>query len=79
MGLINRTFDDEVLEAEAEKFLSGFSRLSASAVALTKSLLYSTDGMSWDQAMRVGVDVNTLARMTEDCKRGVAEFLAKKK
>jgi methylglutaconyl-CoA hydratase len=79
VGLINRVFDDETLEMEAEQFLSALARLSGSAVALTKSLLYATDGMPWEQALRVGVDVNTLARMTEDCKKGVAEFLKKGK
>ncbi len=79
IGLINRVFNDESLEMEAEKFLSAFTRLSASAVALTKSLLYATDGMPWEQALQVGVDVNTLARMTEDCKKGVSGFLNKGK
>ncbi|MBZ5554444.1 MAG: enoyl-CoA hydratase/isomerase family protein [Acidobacteriia bacterium] len=77
IGLINKVFDDDRLEREAGEYLSTLTRLSASAVALTKSLLYSTDGMPWEQALRVGVDVNTLARMTEDCRKGVAGFLKK--
>jgi methylglutaconyl-CoA hydratase len=79
VGLINRVFEDDSLEREAAAYLAALTRLSASAVALTKSLLYSTDGMPWEQALRVGVDVNTLARMTEDCKQGVAGFLKKNK
>ena len=79
IGLINRVIDDDNLEKETEAYLSALTRLSATAVALTKSLLYSTDGMPWEQALRVGVDVNTLARMTEDCRKGVAGFLKKDK
>ncbi|MBZ5534513.1 MAG: enoyl-CoA hydratase/isomerase family protein [Acidobacteriia bacterium] len=79
VGLINRVFDDDSLEGEAGAYLAALTRLSPSAVALTKSLLYSIDGMPWEQALRVGVDVNTLARMTEDCRQGVAGFLKKNK
>jgi hypothetical protein len=47
--------------------------------SMTKPLLYRTDGMFWEQAMRVGVDAKAIARATEDCKAGVAKFLRKKK
>ncbi len=53
--------------------------LGAPAVAMTKQLPYCCDGMTWEQAMRIGVDVNTIARATDDCKAGVAKRLIKEK
>jgi methylglutaconyl-CoA hydratase len=46
-------------------------------VQLTKRLLYHTDGMTFDAALEAGADVNAIARMTDDCRRGVARFLDK--
>ncbi len=79
IGLINRVVEDHALDEEVVRYAEAFTRLSPSAVALTKSLLYSTDGMSWEQAMRAAVDVNTIARLTPDCKAGVSGFLDKDK
>jgi methylglutaconyl-CoA hydratase len=35
------------------------------------------DGMSFEAAIEAGVEINAIARMTEDCRRGVAKFLKK--
>jgi methylglutaconyl-CoA hydratase len=51
--------------------------MSSSAVALTKTLLYQMDGMTFGDALETGVDGNVIARMTEDCRKGVARFLRK--
>jgi methylglutaconyl-CoA hydratase len=77
VGLVNRVFDDEAFESEVESYVAGFERVSRSAVALTKRLLYQMDAMTFDAALEAGVDVNTIARMTDDCRRGVARFLKK--
>jgi methylglutaconyl-CoA hydratase len=76
-GLVNQVFDDESFEAEVEAYLAGFEKLSPSAVMLSKRLLYHMDGMTFDSALQAGVDVNTIARMTEDCQQGIARFLKK--
>lgn len=75
LGLVNHVFADEVFEAEVETFVRGFEKVSRSAVSLSKRLLYQMDGMNFDDALRAGVDVNTIARMTTDCQRGIARFL----
>jgi len=31
--------------------------------------------MTFETALQSGVDVNTIARMTEDCQKGIAKFL----
>jgi methylglutaconyl-CoA hydratase len=77
LGLINQVFNDDTFEADVIAYLSGFERLSRSAVTLTKTLLYQIDGMAFRDSLEAGVDVNTLARMTEDCRKGIDGFLKK--
>ena len=77
IGLVNQVFEDEAFESEVEKYVNGFEKMSRSAVMLSKRLLYHMDGMTFDAALQSGVDVNTIARMTEDCQKGIARFLKK--
>ncbi len=76
-GLINQVFDDDSFESEIEKYLAGFEKVSRSAVMLSKRLLYHMDGQTFDAALQSGVDINTIARMTDDCRQGIARFLKK--
>jgi methylglutaconyl-CoA hydratase len=76
-GLVNQLFPDETFTSEVDAYVRGFESLSKSAVALTKSLLYQTDGLIFGDALETGVDVNVSARMTKDCKEGIATFLKK--
>lgn len=76
-GLVNGLLDDEAFDDELEAFLMQFERVSRSAVALTKQLLYKIDGMSFEDALRIGADANVIARLSEDCREGVARFLKK--
>jgi methylglutaconyl-CoA hydratase len=41
-------------------------------------LLYQIDGASFESAIRSGAQLNALARQTEDCRAGIAEFLARR-
>ena len=77
-GLVNHAFDDEVFEAEVERFAGQFKNVSRSAVSLSKQLLYQIDGMSFENALDSGADMNLIARMTADCRQGVAAFLKKR-
>lgn len=74
-GLVNRVFDDEAFESEAAELLADLASASASAVMLTKRLLYQIDGAPFDAAIRAGADVNALARLTDDCRAGIDRFL----
>ena len=78
VGLVNQVFEDEEFESRVERYVSDFERVSRSAVILTKRLLYHMDGLTFDAALQSGVDTNTIARTTEDCRAGVAKFLSKK-
>ena len=77
IGLINRVFDDEIFEEEIKNYVSAYETVSRSAVILSKKLLYQMDGMDFYTALEVGAEVNTIARLTEDCQRGIAKFLKK--
>jgi methylglutaconyl-CoA hydratase len=77
IGLVNHVFGDEQFEMEVENYVSGFEKVSRSAVMLSKRLLYHMDGMTFDGALQAGVDINAIARMTEDCRSGIARFLKK--
>jgi len=76
-GFVNQVFADQDFEAEVEAYARAFEKMSKSAIELTKTLLYQTDGMAFTEALETGVDVNVIARMTEDCQKGIARFLKK--
>lgn len=75
IGLVNRVFSDETFDADTAAYINDFEKVSRSAVSLTKTLLYQIDSMAFEEALETGVDVNVLARMTEDCQKGIARFL----
>lgn len=76
-GLINRIFADETFETDVQDYVSVYEKVSRSAVVLSKKLLYQMDGMNFQTALEVGAEVNTIARLTEDCQKGIARFLNK--
>jgi methylglutaconyl-CoA hydratase len=76
-GLVNHVFPDEGFEADVNLYASEFGKMSASAMALTKTLLYQMDGLSFPEALETGADVNVIARLTEDCQTNIAKFLKK--
>jgi methylglutaconyl-CoA hydratase len=78
IGLINSVCDDDQHEAEVERQAGAVAKLSQSAVMLTKYLLYQTDSLPFERALKAGVDINTIARLTPDTRSGVKNFLKKK-
>src|SRR4030095_8719323 len=77
IGMINRVFPDNQFDGTVEQYVSQLAAKSASAVSLSKNLLYHMDGMTFETAIEAGVQLNAITRMTEDCKRGVERFLKK--
>jgi len=77
IGLVNEVFSEDSFAGDVEQYLNGFNETSRSAVTLTKKLLYEIDALDFNAALDAGVDVNVIARMTEDCKQGIAKFLKK--
>lgn len=77
IGLVNKVFSEASFENDVREYTAVYRSVSRSAVILTKKLLYDIDGMSINDAMESGAQVNALARETEDCKNGIARFLNK--
>ena len=76
-GLVNQVFADESFEADVSLYVSEFEKMSASAIGLTKTLLYQLDGLALPEALETGADVNVIARLTDDCQQKVAKFLSR--
>ncbi len=75
LGLVNRLFPEEDFENAVLDYASVYTKISASAVRLSKSLLYRMDGMQFPEALEAGAETNAEARMTDDCQKGIANFL----
>ncbi|HEX8369514.1 MAG TPA: enoyl-CoA hydratase/isomerase family protein [Pyrinomonadaceae bacterium] len=78
-GLVNRIFEDAAFAEDVKNYVSVYEKVSRSAVVLSKRLLYQMDGLTFEAALESGVDVNTIARLTDDCQSGIAKFLNKEK
>jgi methylglutaconyl-CoA hydratase len=77
IGMVNHVFSDETFDSEVDAYAHAFENASESAVALSKKLLYQMDAMTFVEALQSGADVNVIARMTDDCQKGIARFLKK--
>ncbi len=77
LGLVNRIFDEEGFAAAVLEYANVYTKVSRSAVEMTKHLLYSIDGQNIADAIEQGVVTNAKARMTKDCQKGIAKFLEK--
>ncbi|MFN6964046.1 MAG: enoyl-CoA hydratase/isomerase family protein [Pyrinomonadaceae bacterium] len=75
IGLVNRLFSERHFETELRDYLSVYEKTSRSAVEMTKRLLYDIDALPIADAINLGAETNARARMTEDCKKGIAKFL----
>jgi methylglutaconyl-CoA hydratase len=77
IDLINRVLPDAHFDSEVERYVAALSETSATAMSLSKALLYQTDGLSFEASIEAGVQLNVQARMTDDFRRGVERFLKK--
>ena len=75
IGLINQVYPDSEFEAAIESYVAALAENSATAMNMSKALLYQTDGMSFEASIEAGVQANVQARKTDDFKRGVERFL----
>ncbi len=77
IGLVNAIFDDNGFDDAAIEYASVYTKVSGSAVVMTKQLLYDIDGDDYSTAVEKGIETNAKARMTQDCKKGISKFLEK--
>lgn len=74
-NIVEAIVQGEDFDSEIIAFAKQYEKLSASAVQMTKRLLYDIDGPDFASAIEQGAKVNADARMTEDCRKGIAKFL----
>jgi methylglutaconyl-CoA hydratase len=79
LGLVHYVVPCAELEAMVAEYAESVARNSPSAIALTKSLLAASQGMSLEAGLEYAASMNALARATDDMKKGVAKFLSKAK
>jgi len=77
LGLIHRIYPDDQFLSEVTVYAERLASKSASAIMLSKRLLYNMDSMSFEAALEAGVEINAIARMTEDCRKGIKRFIKK--
>ena len=76
-GIVEAIIQGEDFDSEVNSIAKQYEKLSASAVQMTKRLLYGIDERDFASAIEQGAKVNAEARMTEDCQKGIAKFLEK--
>lgn len=77
IGLINHVFPEMEFDARVEEYVTKIAQKSASALSLTKRLLYQIDGQTFEKAVETGMYFNVIGRMTEDAQRGFEKFAKK--
>lgn len=77
IGLINRVFSNETFDLDVNAYASKLAAKPASAMKLAKGLLYHIDALPFEAALESGVHLNAIARMTDDCRQGIARFFNK--
>jgi len=58
LGLVNRIWPSEDFDAGVDEYLGRLAKKPASAVRLTKSLLYELDGLDFDSGLDRAAEVN---------------------
>jgi len=79
VGLVNRVLPVDDFESRVRAFAADLARRPASAVTLTKRLLYEQGDLTVAEGVERGAQVNVEARRTEACRSGVRAFLARKR
>ena len=75
LGLVSRVLAPETFESEVGHVTATLAAQSPTALALIKRQLYELDGRSFAEGIRLGADVNALARATPDFRAAVQAFL----
>ena len=77
VGLVSRVFTGAEFDGKVGETLAKLSKASGSALALIKQQLYGLDGLSFEDAIALGAQVNAVARSTPDFKEAFSRFLEK--
>lgn len=74
IGLVSRVVPAATFDADIDATLAQIGQSPATALALTKWLLYKLDALSFEDGIAAGVVTNVEARATEDFRVGVRRF-----
>lgn len=74
-GLVTRVVPEGALEADGLALGRRLAESSASALALTKRLFFELEGKSFAESIRLGAQVNAVARSTPDFRTAISRFL----
>jgi methylglutaconyl-CoA hydratase len=74
-GLVSRVMSDGELERETLALAARLAGSSATAMAMTKRLLFELDTRTLPDGIALGARVNALARSTPDFRQSIAAFL----
>jgi methylglutaconyl-CoA hydratase len=75
LGLVNRVIPAAEWDAGVQGYVDELAGRSPTAVSLIKRLLYGMDGLSFEEAIARGAEINVLARLTPDTREGLRRFL----
>jgi methylglutaconyl-CoA hydratase len=79
LGLASAVVPHDELESSAAALAEELStRCGPTAMGLSKELLARLGGLSTHEALEVAGNMNAAARMTAECKKGIAAFLDKR-
>ena len=76
-GLVSRVVSSETFDTEVASIAAALAGGSATALGLTKKLLYDLDGLSVADGIRLGARLNALARSTPELRELVSRFLGR--
>ena len=79
LGLADRVVSQEDLMAQAFEEALAFQRGAPGALALTKTILWRTSGVSLDAAIDWTAQINTYARTDPDMREGIEAFFSGRK
>lgn len=79
LGLANRVFAADGFHDAALEFAVELARRPATGLELGKRLLYGMDGVSFDESIQRGAEINALARLSDETRAGLRRFLEKQK
>ncbi|MDH5196240.1 MAG: enoyl-CoA hydratase-related protein [Gemmatimonadota bacterium] len=75
LGLESRVLTATTFETDVAEVAGMLAAQSATALALIKRQLYELDGRSFADGIRLGAEVNAVARATPDFRAAIAAFL----
>lgn len=78
IGLVTAVHPVDRFENEVDAYVRELAQRPPGAMARTKRLLYELDGLSFDEGLRRGAEVNAEARQSDECREGVRRFLEKR-